>query len=153
MCSACYLASWLLPPPRRLCFRRCLSVCLLLATLHKNFWTDLHEIFREGWQWGNEQTIKFRWWSGSSSGYGDCFLDSSLLGHTESRIKRLCCAMLQCWACTSRHRHSNYDVITSPAFGRCMHCPNGDILWCSVCLSLTFVTFFVKKYFFGAYQL
>jgi len=23
-----------------------------------------------------------------------------------------------------------------------------DILWCSVCLSLTFVTFFVKKYFF-----
>ena len=28
-----------------------------------------------------------------------------------------------------------------------------DILWCSVCLSLTFVTFFVKKYFFSAYQL
>ena len=26
----------------------CLSVCLL-ATLHKNFQTDLHEIFREGW--------------------------------------------------------------------------------------------------------
>jgi len=23
-----------------------------------------------------------------------------------------------------------------------------DIVWCSVCLSLTFVTFFVKKYFF-----
>jgi len=32
----------------------CLSVCLsvyLLATLHKNFGTDLHEIFMEGWQW------------------------------------------------------------------------------------------------------
>jgi len=28
-----------------------------------------------------------------------------------------------------------------------------SILWCSVCLSLTFVTFFVKKYFFSAYQL
>ena len=28
-----------------------------------------------------------------------------------------------------------------------------DILWCSVCLSLSFVTFFVKKYFFSAYQL
>jgi len=28
-----------------------------------------------------------------------------------------------------------------------------DILWCSVCLCLTFVTFFVKKYFFSAYQL
>jgi len=27
------------------------------------------------------------------------------------------------------------------------------ILWCSVCLCLTFVTFFVKKYFFSAYQL
>jgi len=27
-----------------------LSVCLL-PTLRKNFQTDLHEIFREGWQW------------------------------------------------------------------------------------------------------
>ena len=46
----------------------CLSVRLfvcLLATLRKNFWTDLHEIFREGWQWANEQTIKFWWRSGS----------------------------------------------------------------------------------------
>ena len=30
-----------------------LFVCLL-ATLHKNFGTDFHEIFREGWQWANE---------------------------------------------------------------------------------------------------
>ena len=54
----------LLPPPRRLCNRRCLSVCLsvcLLATLHRNFQTDLHEIFRERWQWTGEQMIKF-WW-------------------------------------------------------------------------------------------
>ena len=36
----------------------CLSVCLL-ATLHKNFQTDLRELFREGWQWANEQMIKF----------------------------------------------------------------------------------------------
>jgi len=36
----------------------CLSVCLL-ATLRKNFQTDLHEIFREGWQWSSEQMIKF----------------------------------------------------------------------------------------------
>jgi len=35
-------------------------VCLL-ATLHKNLWTDLHEIFRKGWQWANEQMMKF-WW-------------------------------------------------------------------------------------------
>ena len=40
----------------------CLSACLfvsLLATLRKNFRTDLHEISREGWQWANELTIKF----------------------------------------------------------------------------------------------
>jgi len=47
----------------RLCFRRCLSV-YLLATLRKNFQTDLHEIFREGWQWANERMIKFQWRSG-----------------------------------------------------------------------------------------
>jgi len=58
----------ILPPPRRICNRRCLSVCLspcLLATLRKNFWTDLHEIFREGWQWVSEQMIKF-WWRSES---------------------------------------------------------------------------------------
>jgi len=35
----------------------CLFVCLL-ATLRENFQTDLHEIFREGWQWAK---AKF-WW-------------------------------------------------------------------------------------------
>jgi len=40
-------------------------ICLL-ATLHKNFQTDLYEIFREDWQWANEQITKF-WWQ---SGYG-----------------------------------------------------------------------------------
>jgi len=60
------LAFLLLPPPRRLRFRRCLSVCLL-ATLRRNLQTDLQEIFREGWQWANEQKqmIKFSWQSGS----------------------------------------------------------------------------------------
>jgi len=29
--------------------------------LRKNFRTDLHEIFREGWQWANKRVIKFRW--------------------------------------------------------------------------------------------
>ena len=42
----------------------CLSVCLL-ATLRKSFRTDLHEIFREGWQWANEQMVKF-WWQSAS---------------------------------------------------------------------------------------
>jgi len=39
-------------------------VCLyvsLLATLRKKVQTDLHEIFRKGWQWANEQMMKF--WS------------------------------------------------------------------------------------------
>jgi len=38
--------------------------------LHKNFLTDLHEIFSEGWQWAIEQMIKFSWWSGYGSGSG-----------------------------------------------------------------------------------
>ena len=40
------------------CLFICLSVCLL-ATLRKNFRTDLHDIFREGWKWANEQMINF----------------------------------------------------------------------------------------------
>jgi len=45
---------------------------------------DLHEIFREGWQWASEQVIKFWWLSRSQSGYKDCFPDLSLLGDAES---------------------------------------------------------------------
>jgi len=37
-----------------------LSFVCPLATLHKNFQTDLHEIFKEGWQCANEEVIKFR---------------------------------------------------------------------------------------------
>jgi len=39
-------------------------VCLL-AAFPKFFQTDLHEIFKEGWQWANEQMLKFWWRSGS----------------------------------------------------------------------------------------
>ena len=35
-----------------------LSVCLL-ATLRKNFQTDLHEILRQDWQWANEKRLNF----------------------------------------------------------------------------------------------
>jgi len=42
----------------RLCFRRCLFVCLL-ATLRKKFRTHLHEIFKEGWQWANKKWLNF----------------------------------------------------------------------------------------------
>jgi len=55
---------WSLPLPWRTRNCHCLSVCLfacLLTTLCKNFPTDLHEIFREGWQWAKEQVTKF-WW-------------------------------------------------------------------------------------------
>jgi len=54
----------------------CLSVWLLvclLATLRKNFCMDLHEIFRESWQWASEQMVKFWWRFGSPFGYKDCF--------------------------------------------------------------------------------
>ena len=73
----------------------CLSV-RLLAALRKNFQTSLHQTFREGWQWANEQMIKFWWRSGSPSGYRDSFPDSSLLGDTESDIND--CAAQHCSA-------------------------------------------------------
>jgi len=41
-----------------------LFVCLV-ATLCRNFRTDLHEIFSEGWQRPDERTIKF-WWRSRS---------------------------------------------------------------------------------------
>ena len=56
-----------------------LFVCLSVS----NF-VQKHEIFREGWQWANEQTIKFLWRSGSQPVYRDCFPDLSLLGDTDS---------------------------------------------------------------------
>jgi len=59
-------------------------VVCLLAALRKNFQLDLHEIFREYWQWASEQMIKFWCQSGSLSGYWDCFLNSSLLRDIES---------------------------------------------------------------------
>ena len=67
----------------------------------QNFQTDLHQIFREDWQWANEQMVRFWWRIGSPSGYRDCFPDSSLLGDTESGINRLHCMTLQCWAGTA----------------------------------------------------
>ena len=69
--SAVYLhydVSTFLPPPRRWCFRRCFLFVCLLSTLRKNFGTDLHEIFREGWQWANER-LNFDGDSDHESGY------------------------------------------------------------------------------------
>jgi len=58
----------------------------------------------------------------------DCFPHSSLLGDTESGINRLHCATLQSRACTSRNRHSNYDVIKSPDLGGGIHCSSASSL-------------------------
>ena len=48
----------LLPPSRRLCNARRLSVCLL-SSLRKNYWTDLHENFTTNVSLNKEVTIKF----------------------------------------------------------------------------------------------
>jgi len=40
-------------------------VYLSVSIISQNLRTDLHEIFREGWQWVSEQTIKLWWRSGS----------------------------------------------------------------------------------------
>jgi len=102
----------LLSPPRRICFRHCLSACLL-ANLRENFRTDFHEIFTEDWQSANEQTIKFWWRSGSSSGYRDCFPDLSLLGDKEK------------WSTDKSAAHTDSpDGSTSK--GRGMQCPTAS---------------------------
>ena len=69
--------------PRVLFYRRRLSVGLSLSNSVQTLQTDLHEIFREDWQWVSEQMVRFWWPSGSPSRYRDCFLDWSLLGDTE----------------------------------------------------------------------
>jgi len=93
-------------------------VCLSVSNFAQKLLKYLHEIIREGWQWTSKEMIKFWRRSGSPSGYRDCVPDLSLLGDTESGSNRLRCATLQCRACTSRRRHSNCDVITSPAHDR-----------------------------------
>ena len=94
----------------------CLSVCLL-ATFRKIF---ERICIKFSGKVGNGAMNKYLilveicitiWMQG-------LFPYSSLLADTESCINRLRCATLQCTACTSRHRHSNYDVITSRAHDR-----------------------------------
>jgi len=77
---------------RRLCFRRCLSVCLSVCLFlsnfaETNFQTDLHEIFREGWQLASEQMSAIRitvWLQGLFFGfvaigrYGKCYQPTAL---------------------------------------------------------------------------
>jgi len=59
-------------------------VCLSVSNFAQKFQTDLHEIFRKGWQWASKQVIKFWWRSGSLSGCREIFPDSMLLRDRES---------------------------------------------------------------------
>ena len=93
----------LLPPPRRICNRRCLSECLL-ATMRKNVRTDLHEIATEGWQWATEQKTKFWWRCGSLSEYSDCFPDSSW------EMASIDCAARRC---SARHALAGIAIATN----------------------------------------
>jgi len=68
---------------------------------------DLHEIFREGWQWASEQPVKFWWRSRSPSEYSDCFPDSSLLADTEV-VSADCTA----WPCNGGHALAGVAIAT-----------------------------------------
>jgi len=61
----------------------------LLATLRKNFQTDLHEIFRQSWQRASEQVNNWLNFGGDPDHRLDTGIvfrnpDSSLLGDTDS---------------------------------------------------------------------
>jgi len=59
----------LLPPPRRLCFRSGLCVCVCPAAKYlRQIWTNLDEIFWTGQAWPKYQWIRFWWRCGSRSG-------------------------------------------------------------------------------------
>jgi len=58
------LACWraLLPPSKRICNGCCLSVSNFAQRTSERI---CMKIFRQGWQWANEQMVKFWWRSGS----------------------------------------------------------------------------------------
>jgi len=95
----------------------CLFVCML-ATLRKNFRSDLHEIFREGCQSVIEQTVKSWWRSGSRSGYRIVFRIRHYWERYGKWYQPTALRDVAVQACPSRHSHSNYGVITSPAHDR-----------------------------------
>ena len=88
----------------------------LLATLRKKV---LMEIFREGWQWVNEQMINFWWQSRSLSGYRDCFPNSSLLG--DMKVVSTDCAARRCSA-----GHALSGIATATTITSLHHWPKTD---------------------------
>jgi len=127
------------------CLSVCLSVCLL-ATLRKNFRTDLHKIFRKGWQWARELVIRFWWQSGSLYGYRYCFFRIHHYWEIRKVLSADCAAWAtrQCRACThyqaSSLRHRPRQTATTASDGEwyrhtgkaClgggMHCPTASTL-------------------------
>jgi len=126
MCILC-----LLPLSRIICNCRFFLRCLFVLSI-SNFAQKVLNRFAWNFQgrlamghWMNDYilvVIQITVWIR----YRDCFPGSSLLGDMESGINRLLWATLQCTLCTSRHRHSNYDIITSPDIGGDMHCPRAS---------------------------
>jgi len=107
----------------------CSSVCLFVSTLRKNFRTDLHEIFREGWQWASEQMNKFWWRSGLPSGYRDFF-----------RIRHCCDIRKVVWTDCAARRYSALLGIAGITIATVtslrhrplaeVHCPSASCLVC-----------------------
>jgi len=113
----------------------CLSVSNFAQKLPNTFaWN-----FQEGWQWANEQMVKFWWRIGSPSGfvtvgrYGKWY-QSTALHNT---------------AVLGRHCHSNYNIITSPALSGGMHCPSESALFSRLASYLSEVANFPTSRVFG----
>ena len=123
----------LLRPPSRLCFHRCLTVCLL-ATLRKNVRTDLHEIFREGWQWTNEKLF-FGFDTTGRWGKLDCCATTTSLRHRPTTAR-------QRLRCTQRAVSSAHDIarLVKTGLGGGLHSPRASsfLLFYPFCLSLFF---------------
>ena len=135
----------------------------MLATLRKNVQTDLHEIFREGWQRDNEQMITF-WWRSRSGIYIQIRI-ATLVRHTlvevcnvpvllvinvltglKTEWQRDCCGPQPAWPSSfcclisadsslqSKHRiFGKLSLLTSATFGT-------GYVFCCVCLSDSTIT-------------
>jgi len=110
----------LLVLPRRIHFRCCLSASNFLQRLPSGFARNFQGRLAMS-QWTNDQILAVIritvWKQGLFSG----FVPTGWYGKWYQRT-----ATLQCRAYTSRHRHSNYNVIMWPALGAGMHCPSAS---------------------------
>jgi len=140
----------LLPPTRRLCFCHCLSACLFVS----NFAQKLPN----GSAWNFQGRLTMGQWTNDYilvAIHVAVWIQELFSGFVTIGINRQQCAMLQCRACTSRYRHSNYDVITSAAHDRqqdryhdtgktclsgAMHCPSASSFLFSIIFRLSFYT-------------